>query len=236
MTDAIYTDPFHPHLIMHRVEGGTFMMGGNDDAAEIVEKPVHQVTIPAFYVGRFSVTQSLWEAVMRENPSRFTGSERPVEQVSWLDIVNKFLPLLNNLTGKMYRLPSESEWEFAARGGVKSAGYTYSGSDKLKQVGWFDENSDRETHPVGQKMANELGLYDMSGNVWEWCVDHFQGDYKGASANGIPWVSDEENARRVMRGGGFFRVSQFCRAASRNSNLPDRRSDIVGFRLALSAL
>ena len=210
------------------------MMGGTDEEALKWEKPVHKVLVSTFYIGKFPVTQALWQAVMGRNPSGHKGEDRPVEQVSWQDVVNKFLPKLNELTGITYRLPSESEWEFAARGGRESAGYVYSGSDKLKQVGWFDENSGSETHPVGQKMANELGLYDMSGNVWEWCSDIWHDNYNDAPVNGTPWLSDDMSPDRVLRGGGAYGESQSCRVASRGNDRPVVGYSTLGFRLALS--
>ena len=219
---------------MIRIEGGSFRMGGADEEAFSSEKPVHGVSVPTFYIGKFQVTQSLWQAVMGNNPSGFKGENRPVEQISWLKIVKEFLPKLNKITSKNYRLSTESEWEFAARGGKKSAGYIYSGSDKLKQVGWYDANSSHETHPVGQKMANELGLHDMSGNVWEWCADHYHDRYNNAPDDGTTWLSDEEGAPRVVRGGSCFDESRLCRAACRDSYRPGGSSGYIGFRLALS--
>jgi formylglycine-generating enzyme len=236
MTEKIYTHPFHPHLVFHRVEGGDFMMGGADEEAESDEKPVHKVTVPTFYMGKYPVTQALWQAVTGKNPSRLKGDEnRPVESVSWDDITQNFLPALQKQTGLPYRLPTESEWEYAARGGRESEGYLYAGSDKLKQVGWYNANSNRQTHPVGEKMPNELGLYDMSGNVWEWCVDHAHNDYKGAPDDGTAWLSADAGALRVLRGGSYFNGAQNCRAAYRAWDRPAFRRDLYGFRLALSS-
>jgi formylglycine-generating enzyme len=235
MTEKIYTHPFHPHLIFHRVEGGDFMMGGADEEAEKYEKPAHKVAVPTFYMGKYPVTQALWQAVMGNNPSGFTGDEnRPVENVSWNDVVNDFLPKLLEYTSLSCRLPTEAEWEYAARGGRESEGYLYAGSDKLKQVGWYRENSNNQTHPVGEKMPNELGLHDMSGNVWEWCADHRHDNYNGAPDDGSDWLSADAGARRVLRGGGCFDAAQDCRAACRRWDRPDDRSGRYGFRLALS--
>ncbi|MCB0576929.1 MAG: formylglycine-generating enzyme family protein, partial [Saprospiraceae bacterium] len=148
------------------VDGGEYLMGGAEEEAGNDEKPVHRVKVSTFYLGKYPVTQSVWQSVMRDNPSNFKGDNRPVEQVSW-DDVQEFLKKLNSLTKQDYRLPTEAEWEFAARGGLHSEEYLYAGSDKLKQVGWYNANSNGETHEVGQKLGNELGLYDMSGNVYE---------------------------------------------------------------------
>ncbi len=158
------------------VQGGTFTMGSDDSEALDREKPAHQVKLSDFYIGKYPVTQEQWQAVTKENPSRFQDEQRPVEQISWND-TQKFLEKLNQLTGKKFRLPTEAEWEFAARGGIYSQGYKYAGSDRLKQVGWYRENSDDQTHEVGLLLANELGLHDMSGNVWEWCQDWFSDKY-----------------------------------------------------------
>ncbi|MBK8194935.1 MAG: formylglycine-generating enzyme family protein [Lewinellaceae bacterium] len=167
------------------VEGGTFDMGDEHGDLPDYCRPVHQVKVSGFYIGKYPVTQAVWKAVMNgENPSRFQSDDRPVEQVSWED-VQGFIKRLNDLTrdtrpaGHFYRLPTEAEWEFAARGGKYfTEGYKYAGSDRLKDVGWFADNSGRETKPAGQKQPNQLGIYDMSGNVWEWCEDWFGGtDY-----------------------------------------------------------
>ena len=158
---------------MKFVEGGTFQMGATSEQgsdATSAESPVHSVTLSGYWMGETEVTQELWQAVMGSNPSYFSGTNLPVEYVSWNDIVNDFLPKLNNMTGKNFRLPTEAEWEYAARGG-KSGGYKYAGSDDVGSVAWYYDNSSSKTHTVKTKSPNELGLYDMSGNVWEWCQD-----------------------------------------------------------------
>ena len=190
---------------MMLVEGGQYMMG-DDNGEYDREKPAHPVEVSSFYLGKYLVTQQLWQAVMDENPSSFKGENRPVETVSW-DDAKRFIKKLNVATKQPFRQPTEAEWEFAARGGIYSQGYTYSGSDKLKQVGWYRDNSNRETHDVGLLLANELGLYDMSGNVYEWCEDRFDEKYyekcqrEGTVKNP---VGPDEGVRRVLRGGDWL--------------------------------
>ena len=221
-----------------QVEGGRFMMGGQDEEASDDEKPVHEVSLADFYLGKYPVTQGLWKAVMGEenNPSNFKGDNRPVERVSWND-VQDFLKKLNELTGQSFRLPSEAEWDYAARGGKQSQGHKYAGSPILKEVGWFSGNSYGETKPVGMKAPNELGLYDMSGNVWEWCEDWYSREYydeckKQGTVNNP--LGPERGGHRVIRGGSWYFDPQYCRVAARYFGDPTNRSDDVGFRLALS--
>ena len=217
---------------MIHVEGGTFTMGATpeqgDDAYDW-EKPAHQVTLSSYYIGETEVTQALWEAVMGSNPSYFKGSEHPVEEVSW-DDCQTFICKLNTLTGKTFRLPTEAEWEYAARSGKKSQGYKYSGSNTLDNVAWYDDNSGGETHPVKTKSPNELGLYDMSGNVWEWCQD-WSGGYDSSSQKNPTGPST--GSARVSRGGSWYYFARYCRVSFRGNSAPDNRSGSLGFRLAL---
>jgi len=218
------------------VEGGTFMMGGQDEEAADNEKPIHKVAVPSFYIGKYPVTQKVWVAVMGKNPSSFKGEDRPVENVSWHD-VKEFISKLNIQTGKLYRLPSEADWEFAARGGIHSEGYLYAGSDKLKEVGWYKENSGSETQSVGLKMANELGIYDISGNVFEWCEDVWHKSYQGAPDDGSAWVDRGTRAtNRVRRGGAWGSRSRLCRVSNRFHERPDDRIGAFGFRLVLPSV
>ena len=216
---------------MIRVEGGSFMMGApnKDPDAFDNEKPQHEVTLSDYYIGETPVTQALWNAVMGENPSHFEGGNSPVEEVSWTDC-QEFIKKLNTKTGRTFRLPTEAEWEFAARGGNKSRGYKYAGDDNIDEVAWYGDNSERKTHPVKQKKANELDLYDMSGNVWEWCQDWFDryGSGKETKPTGPSGGSD-----RVLRGGGWIDDAQDCRVASRYYGGPGNRGSFIGFRLAL---
>jgi len=212
---------------MVAVQGGTFTMGATSEQGSDAydhEKPAHQVTVSSFSIGETEVTQELWEAVMGSNPSGFKGANRPVEQVSW-DDCQEFIRKLNAKTGKDFRLPTEAEWEFAARGGNLSKEYKYSGSDNLDDVAWSGENSGSTTHNVGTKRANELGLYDMSGNVWEWCQDNGY-NYDGSAT--------QYGSLRVLRGGGGDYVARFCRVSYRNGQSADYRCNSLGLRLALS--
>jgi formylglycine-generating enzyme required for sulfatase activity len=211
-----------------KVKGGTFTMG---DSALEDAKP-HKVKLRSFYMQKTEVTQELWEAVMGSNPSYFNVCPNcPVEEVSWDDI-QQFISKLNAKTGKTYRLPTEAEWEFAARGGKKSKGYKYAGSNEIEAVAWYDGNSGYKTHPVGQKSPNELGIYDMSGNVWEWCSDWYGESYYNSSPGKNP-QGPASGRRRVLRGGGWDYNPQLCRVSNRSYNYPGRRNDNVGFRLVL---
>ena len=211
------------------VEGGTFQMGSNDSDAYDREKPVHQVTLNSFGIGETEVTQELWEAVMGSNPSNFKGSNLPVEKVSWNDC-QTFIGKLNELTGKTFRLPTEAEWEYAARGGNKSNGYTYSGSNTIDDVAWYTSNSNSTTHAVASKAPNELGIYDMSGNVWEWCQDWY-GEYSSGSQTNPTGPSSGSN--RVERGGGWNIDARDCRVSLRDYVNPTKSYSNLGFRLAL---
>lgn len=225
------------HLILNEmnmvfIKGGTFQMGCTNDqasACEDDEKPAHSITVSDFYMSKYEVTQKQWREVMGSTPSYFMGcNECPVENVSWNDI-QEFLMRLNGKTGNRYRLPTEAEWEFAARGGLLSQGYKYAGSDNLEEVGWHDNNAGNKTHPVGQKKPNELGLYDMSGNVWEWCQDWY-GGYSSAPATNPKGPA--AGSYRVVHGGSWYSFAQYCRVALRNYDSPGNRFNDLGFRLA----
>ncbi|MBL7785489.1 MAG: SUMF1/EgtB/PvdO family nonheme iron enzyme [Chitinophagales bacterium] len=190
-----------------------------------------EVNLDSYYIGKYPVTQAEWQAVMGNNPSHFKGDNLPVEQVSWHD-VQLFLQKLQQLTGNTYRLPTEAEWEYAARGGNKSQGYKYAGSNSLSSVAWYDDNSGSKTHTVGQKQANELGICDMSGNVWEWCSDWYDEDYYANSPANNP-TGPTSGIYRVIRGGSWSSSAQYCRVAIRNDRTPGNRYDYLGFRLAL---
>ncbi len=217
---------------MVRVEGGTFRMGATseqEDDAYSDEKPVHSVILSSYYIGKTEVTQALWQAVMGSNPSNFKGADLPVECVSWNDC-QEFIQKLNSLTGRNFRLPTEAEWEFACRGGNNSCGYKYSGSNNLGNVAWYDENSGGQTHRVATKAPNELGIYDMSGNVWEWCSDWYA-DYTSYSQTDP--TGPQSGSGRVYRGGGWYCDVGSCRSSNRDGSFPTNRYCSLGLRLAL---
>ena len=226
---------------MVAVEGGTFSMGATEEQGSDAyddEKPVHLVTLSSFSIGQTEVTQELWQAVMGSNPSYFQAStfphyginlQRPVEQVSW-DACQTFITKLNERTGKNFRLPTEAEWEYAARGGNKSQGYKYAGSNNIDDVAWWTSNSGTTTHLVATKAPNELGLYDMSGNVWEWCQDWYGNYSSDAQTNPTGPAS---GTHRVTRGGGWGYYAWDCRVSKRNYNTPSLESYYFGLRLAL---
>ena len=215
------------------VEGGTFRMGATEEQGEDAEgweKPVHRVTLSSYLIGKHEVTQGLWEEVMGSNPSyNKQGGDYPVENVSWFDC-QEFVKKLNARTGMKFRLPTEAEWEYAARGGDRSKGYKYAGSDNLDEVGWYDGNSGNYTHPVGEKKPNELGLYDMSGNVFEWCQDRY-GDYTEESQTNP--AGPQSGGSRVLRGGGGWGSARRCRVSNRSGYDPGFRIG-YGLRLVLS--
>jgi formylglycine-generating enzyme required for sulfatase activity len=228
-------------FVMVRVEGGTFTMGatpeqGSDPSSR--EKPAHEVTVSSYSIGQTEVTQELWQAVMGNNPSYFIGYQHPVERVSWEDC-QMFITTLNQLTERAFRLPTEAEWEFAARGGNMGMGYKYAGSDDLATVGWYSYNDSWElrgsgehgTHTVATRMPNELDLFDMSGNVHEWVQDWYGGYSSGAQTNPTGPVTGSE---RVYRGGNWYFDEWFCRVSFRNSVIPSYTSHGIGLRLALS--
>ncbi len=220
---------------MVAVEGGTFTMGATAEQGSDAydnEKPTHQVTLSDFSIGETEVTEALWTAVMGSNPSYYKrGDSYPVEQVSWEDC-QTFITKLNSLTGETFRLPTEAELEFAARGGTMSRGYKYSGSNTLSDVAWYYDNSGYAKHPVATKTANELGLYDMSGNVWEWCQDWYgrYGSYSSAAQNNP--TGPTTGSFRVHRGGSWGLDAGGCRVSYRNGSTPSSRYSDLGLRLA----
>lgn len=218
------------------VRGGSYKMGATREQGKGTgknEKPTHTVTVSDFYICKFEVTQELWQTVMGTNPSYFKGeARRPVECVSWEDC-QEFLRKLNALTGKRYRLPTEAEWEYAARGGSMANGNKYSGGKELGDVAWYDLNSNSMTHPVGTKFPNELGLYDMSGNVAEWCQDWYSAYGKESVTNPR---GPHSGSGRVFRGGSWSDNATYCRVANRLDNAPSYMYYGIGLRLAASSL
>ena len=222
------------NLQMIAVQGGTFTMGctseqGSDCYGD--ETPTHQVTLSDFHIGKYEVTQAQWKIVMNgDNPSSFKGDNLPVESVSWNE-VQTFITKLNIMTGKQYRLPTEAEWEYAARGGRNSEGYKYSGSNTVGNVAWYMNNSGDKTHDVGTKSPNELGIYDMSGNVWEWCNDWY-GSYSSSAKTNPQGPSS--GSYRVFRGGSWSGIAIGARVSYRGGSSPGYRGIDLGFRLACS--
>ena len=240
--------PAEPEMIF--VEGGTFTMGRTsekerdcDDGDPLLrqqnwiknEIPAHQVTVGSFYIGKYVVTQKQWRLLMgKEPPSSTKGDDYPVDLVTWI-AAQQFILRLNAITGKNYRLPTEAEWEYAARGGATSKGYKYSGSNRLADVAWYDDNSDFKLHPVGRRQPNELGIYDMTGNVWEYCSDWAYRVYTAETQTNPK--GPDFGTRRVQRGGGWISDVCQCRVVYRSSSSPTEimGRGTYGFRLALSS-
>lgn len=214
------------------VRGDSFTMGCTGEQGRDCydsETPAHSVTSSDFYMGETEVTQALWKAVMGSNPSYYKGDDLPVERVSWNDC-QEFIRKLNSLTGKTFRLSTETEWEFAARGGIHHSGYKYAGGNSVEDVAWYEGNSSSQTHPVGSKQPNALGLYDMSGNVWEWCSDWY-GSYSGVTQTNLQ--DSSSGPFRVFRGGSWFNLARICRVSYRSRSNPNHRDSDIGLRLVL---
>jgi formylglycine-generating enzyme len=237
----ILTDDFSFDMIF--VEGGTFMMGSKDDNTYAFEseKPAHLVKLDSFYIGKYPVTQALWKIVMNgKNPSAFISDNSPVESISWDDIQG-FLKIINHRTSKKHRLPTEAEWEYAAKGGQYFNDFPFMYSDKLNEMGWYEENSHGVTKSVGLKLPNLLGIYDMSGNVWEWCRNNYstyedvieqslKDPITGALVNLTGFT---KGSLRVIRGGSWFNNIKHCRATYRDGYKPSYSGNHIGFRLVL---
>jgi formylglycine-generating enzyme required for sulfatase activity len=221
--------PGEPEVVY--VQGGTFIMGcTNEQSGCDADESAHSVTLSNFSIGKYEVTQAQWKAVMGgSNPAYFKGDKSPIEQVSWNDIQG-FIRKLNAATGKRYRLPTEAEWEYAARGGNATKSYRYSGDDAIGNIAWYEGNSKSTTHPVGTKSPNELGICDMSGNVWEYCSDWY-GAYSSTAQTNPPGPAN--GTVRVLRGGSWGNETARCRVASRTAVRPDDRGSKGGFRLVL---
>lgn len=217
------------------VEGGDFIMGLTNKRQTdpfLMENPLfHKVSISSFRICKYTVTQNEWNRLMGNNPSEFIGSNRPVTNVSWFDC-QEFIEKINKITDnrRHFRLPTEAEWEYAARGGNKSKGYIFAGSNNLEQVAWTDLNSGGKTHDVGTKQPNELGLYDMTGNIWEWCNDWYE-EYD------LAYKKDPQGAaggtERIFRGGAYDNFEWDCPVGQRSFNRPLTRTNGLGFRLVV---
>jgi len=216
------------NLQMVWVDGGTFKMGGKGYGDE---KPVHEVTLDGFWLSKYQVTQAQYEAIMGKNPARFKGPNKPVECVSWND-AKEYCRRLSEETGGRFVLPSETQWEFACRGGSELEYCFGDKEEELEDYAWYGNNSNDETHSVGLRKPNAWGLYDMHGNVWEWCEDDWHDNYEKAPGDGKPWVDEPRGNRRVLRGGSWYYFSFFCRSAYRFNNAPDITNFNFGFRLA----
>jgi formylglycine-generating enzyme required for sulfatase activity len=215
------------------VEGGSFTMGCTPEQGEDCvksEKPAHPVFVRSYAISKNLVTQRQWREVMGKNPSVMGDDDSPVTNVSW-DDVQKFLRKLNNFMEKSYRLPTEAEWEYAARGGTYTNDMKYSGSNDINEVGWYKNNSNDVIHPVAKKKGNELEINDMSGNIWEWCSDWYAPYPEDTETELINPQGGETGTERVVRGGYYEGPATFCRVSCRNKNKPDQASDIIGFRL-----
>jgi formylglycine-generating enzyme required for sulfatase activity len=219
---------------MVQVTGGTFTMGNNDGSSD--EQPTHQVTLSDFSIGKTEITVAQYKKFceevgysMPEEPGWGWSDNAPIVSVSWQD-ATFYCEWLTEKTGTTYTLPTEAQWEFAARGGNSSKGYKFAGGNSILFVGWFKDSSGGKTHPVASKKANELGLYDMSGNVWEWCIDWYDGGYYANSPSKNPKNTTRATSR-VLRGGCWFISASYCRVANRNYYKPDFRSDDFGFRV-----
>ncbi len=231
-------------LKMVSLPAGQFLMGSpdSDPDARDNEKPPHQVQVNGFAIGKYSVTQAQYEAVMGKNPSHFKNNswlknnlQNPVEQVSWND-AQAFCQKLSQITGKTYRLPTEAEWEYACRAGTTTRYYFGDDASQLGDYAWYIANSQSKTHPVGQKKPNAWGLYDMSGNVWEWCEDDWHDNYIGAPTDGSAWINNNDNDYRIRRGGSWYYDPNNCRSAYRsNYNRRGLTDDDFGFRVVCGA-
>jgi formylglycine-generating enzyme required for sulfatase activity len=216
-------------LEMIFVPGGTFKMGSPEGIGKYYERPQHDVTLPAFYIGKYQITQAQWEAVTGKNPSYFKGDPTlPVECVSWND-AKQFCEKLSKMTGKAYRLPSEAEWEYACR-----AGTTGDFAGDIDAMAWRRDNSGNKTHPVGQKQPNAFGIYDMHGNIVEWCEDVGHSTYKDAPTDGSAWLSGDTGFR-TQRNASFWDISKSCRSANRGWDRSDNRNCFIGFRVVVCA-
>jgi formylglycine-generating enzyme required for sulfatase activity len=222
-----------PEMVM--IPGGKFLMGSKDDPfadppPSKDEMPQHEVSIKSFSIGKFEVTQEQWYELMGTLPSNFKGRSLPVERISWVE-AQEFVKKLSEKTGKSYRLPSEAEWEYAARAGSQAAYSFGDNKSELSLFGWFSSNANYQTHPVGKKSPNTFGLFDMNGNVWEWVHDCYNSNYVGAPADGSAWVV-ESCPKRVLRGGSWQSFSQYLRSADRHNETATNRYQDFGFRVA----
>lgn len=239
MTESTKTDEQILKQLINKmvwVEGGTFMMGSNSKLARKRETPIHEVSLDGFYINKTEVTQGEFEAIMGWNNSYFYCETCPVNNISWSN-AQVFIQKLNKETGKEFELPTEAQWEYAAKGGVKSKGYTYSGANNISEVAWYKNNSKNKSHPVGGKLPNELGLYDMTGNLWEFCLDDMSRNAYSLtdSHNPIYKLTDDINKKRmiVIRGGGYEFSAEESKVFKRDGATNNVRMPDIGFRLVM---
>ncbi|WP_130471513.1 formylglycine-generating enzyme family protein [Candidatus Magnetaquicoccus inordinatus] len=232
--DKTFTNSIGMEFVL--IPPGSFMMGSeknSDKNASVSETPRHKVTLrKAFYMGKYEVTQAQWQEVMGNNPSKFPSPHHPVEKVSWTD-AQQFIQQLNaREKSTLYRLPTEAEWEYTARAGTTTRFYWGEGEHSIGQYAWYDKNASQQTHPVGQKLPNAWGVYDMAGNVWEWCQDWHHEDYYQKAPEFDPLALEKGTARgRVIRGGSWFANAASTRSADRFADHPSRHDGSLGFRL-----
>ena len=226
-------------LEMVAIPAGDFWMGSWDGKRTSDRRPQHHVTVSQFYLGKYPITNAQWKALMQTDPSarwgkKFQSDCQPVIHVSWHD-AQAFCQKLTQLTQRSYRLPSEAEWEYACRAETQTK-YSFGDDEsQLKNYAWYEGNSNRQTHPVGQKKPNAFGLYDMHGNVWEWCTDHWHENYKNAPTDGSAWLSENENNCRLLRGGSWLASPVNCCSAFRCHFSPNTHFVFIGFRIVCSA-
>lgn len=224
------TLPGNVKLEMAAIPGGSFKMGRYWRGIEN-SYPIHKVNLKPFFIGKHEVTQAQWKAVMGTNPSHFKGEDLPLESVSWND-AKEFCQKLSKITGKEYRLPSEAEWEYAALAG-STGDYCFGNKESLlPEYAWYRGNSEAKTHPVGQKKPNVWGLYDMHGNVGEWCEDVWHDNYEKAPTDGSAWTTGGNQDRRLLRGGAWYYFTVLARAAARLDFNPSGRFEYIGVRVA----
>ncbi|PZV14527.1 MAG: hypothetical protein DCF20_12840 [Pseudanabaena sp.] len=226
------------YMEMVRIESGKFALGSppNEIGRRDNESPISEVNVPAFYIAKFAVTQEQWVAIMGSNPAMFRENlQAPVENISWLE-TQDFCRKLATRSQHLYRLPSESEWEYACRAGTNTAYHFGDSPSQLADYAWFSDNANKRSHPVGQKVPNPWGLYEMHGGIWEWCEDVWHDNLNGAPADGSAWISDGYASRRVRKGGSWSNEARLCRSASREWHWQSDRYNDIGFRVVISAM